>query len=411
MCFRNCQSIDIAVATGAQCEQEWNAWKRCLIDEDCNDSAGTCEAAIAAFDACLSLAANRSYCERNCPDLDLDMCVQDPDVCAARLACNTYCTRQTLDECVEQWLTTSRCEFDDGVIACELFCPDVGASPVFCAQYWEQNGECPDGPGPPVECVATQARCANAEIDPIAPVCTLGSPPVQQDGCSGDESLVNPTSCTSTGSTVIHQITALKVNGDCNEGYDLDGCDGASCNLGSLAPDEGEGGIDNALAGLGSVLQGVGGSIGGVDQALHEGLCSGAIDLQLIVDVNSSESCAVIDVRDGDASIGAVFLNYSETGCLSGVLGSIPLQVAGVSIVLDNATIRATASPAGLSDAVLGVTARQASAEVLLEQVIDGGSAVARQVLDISESLEGDADASCDAMSLTLSLGGVAQPE
>jgi hypothetical protein len=46
----------------------------------------------------------------------------------------------------------------------------------------------------------------------------------------------------------------------------------------------------------------------------------------------------------------------------------------------------------------------------IADQLIDGGSAVVAQVLDIQESLEGDIDAPCDSLSMTLDFGGPAVP-
>jgi len=95
--------------------------------------------------------------------------------------------------------------------------------------------------------------CANTDIDPIEPCCALLAPPDQENACTGNESLVNPTSCTATGTTVMYQLVLLKIAGDCNVGYDLDTCNGYSCERGLIAPGEGIDGVDNALAGLASV--------------------------------------------------------------------------------------------------------------------------------------------------------------
>ena len=91
-----------------------------------------------------------------------------------------------------------------------------------------------------------------------------------------------------------YDVQMIAVAGDCNAGFDLDRCDGESCINGGLAPGEGLDGVDNALTGLAPVLAGVGGNLGGVDQALYNGLCNGTIDWVFEIDTNLEENCASV---------------------------------------------------------------------------------------------------------------------
>ena len=443
-CYEDCLG-DYQREVGRQCGDEWIAIKDCEIDMECEDLFGDCNATAEVFDECVLLNASRDYCRTYCPEFDLEECQADTTECAdfanandycesqcptqdraqcieqristgicdyaeATDSCRQFCSRQELSACVEQWRSTGRCDFDSGVAACQGFCPSVGAPLNYCAEFWEDTGMCPDGPPPPVTCAEASKMCGNGDIDPIVVACSLAAPPAQANGCSGSESLVNPASCTQTGTTVIHQLTVMRVHGDCNGGYDLDGCDGNSCIPGMLGPGEGVGGVDNTLAGLAPVLAGVDGNIGGVDQGLHDDICAGDIDLTFAVDTNAAESCAIVQIRDGGTLIDTVLLNRSGAGCLSGTLGSIPISIGGMPGALGNAVVRMTVSSAGFSDGILGAAADQSTAEAIMEAILPGASAIVGQLLDINQDLVGEPSVACDAMSTTLEIGGIATP-
>ncbi|MGB8224383.1 MAG: hypothetical protein WCF10_17460, partial [Polyangiales bacterium] len=259
-------------------------------------------------------------------------------------------------------------------------------------------------------CVAATSMCANGSIDPTTEDCdpALATPPTA-DVCDGTESLTNPTSCTATGTTVTIDLSQMVINGDCNSGYDLDSCDGNSCVLGGLAPGEGVDAVDNALAGLAPVLVGVGGNLSGVNNAFYQGLCSGDIAIGLRIDANAEENCATVEILDAGTAGNPILMNLSSTGCLSGTIGTIPLNVAGIPGSMGNAVLRATLSAGGLSNGQLGATVDAATAGSIADQLIDGGSAVVAQVLDINEDLSGDTSAGCNALSMTLVVGGVTQ--
>ena len=103
----------------------------------------------------------------------------------------------------------------------------------------------------------------------------------------------------------------IAVAPDCDSGFNLDRCDGTTCINGGLAPGEGVDGVDNALTGLGPVFAGVGGNLGGVDQALYDGLCDGTIDWVFEVDTNLAENCATVLPLYGGTQAAPVALNFS----------------------------------------------------------------------------------------------------
>lgn len=256
-------------------------------------------------------------------------------------------------------------------------------------------------------CVATAPRCSNGQIDPVIedPTCMLSGPPVLANGCIGTESLINPANCTPTGNERAHDVQWIAIDGDCNSGFDLDNCAGESCSIGGLAPGEGVDGIDNALAGLAPIIAGVGANLSGVDQVLYDGLCDGSISWIFIIDPNAEESCVNVTPIYGGGLADTIPLNLSDTGCISGSLGTVPIPIAGVQGRLDNALMRGTVDSAQGFNMTLAATADEETATAIAEALLDGGGAVVRQVLDINSSLEDDLTSSCDALSLTLDVG------
>jgi hypothetical protein len=257
-------------------------------------------------------------------------------------------------------------------------------------------------------CAEASAMCASVPVDPIEPTCMLAAPPAE-DGCDGTESVVNPATCTAADNKITVQVTQLQIDGNCDSGYDLDSCTGYSCAVGSLALGEGIDGVDNAIAGLGPVAAGLGENLSRIDQALHDGLCAGAIAIGFTIDANLDENCANVDVLNAAGEVDrSIVMNFSDTACLSGATGSIPIDVGGVEGALANTLLRATVSNGGLSNGTIGGTIDQVTAAAIADLLVDGGSALAGQVLDINQDLSGDTANSCDAVSTTMTIGGVA---
>lgn len=178
-CYENCLR-DYQSEAERQCGDEWIALKDCQLDLDCEDLFGDCDSTKGAYDECVQTANNRAFCETNCPELDIIRCeqeamlcpahqfceatcpTQDPVQCVAQYmetgtceyreatdSCREYCAAQILSECVDEWIATGMCQFDDGAAACRALCPNYRPE-SYCAEYWEENGVCPDGP-PPLE--------------------------------------------------------------------------------------------------------------------------------------------------------------------------------------------------------------------------------------------------------------------
>ena len=278
------------------------------------------------------------------------------------------------------------------------------------------------GDVPPAACIDAETMCSNGEIDATVPCCALATPPDVADVCTGDESLENPASCTATGEVVTHQLTVFEIAGDCNVGYNLDSCNGVSCINGGLAPGEGVDGVDNALAGLAPVLAGVGGNLGGVNQAFSDALCGVSgdscdqqvtpLDIQFGVDANLEEGCANVDLILDGVSASSVILNVGPVTdglvCASGTLGSIPLEIGGTAGQFDNTVVRMTIAPAdGFANGLLGATVPADTAVAIAEALLEGAGAVVGQVFDVNADLSGDNENGCDSLSSTYSIGGV----
>lgn len=300
--------------------------------------------------------------------------------------------------------------------------------------------------GDPVPCQPTTDRCTNGTIDPHEPCCEQPVPD-QENACDGTESTENPATCTPTQNPITYRLTLMEVEGDCNVGYDLDGCDGASCVPSGLAPAEGVSGVDNALAGFASIAASVGGNLKPLNKELSDALCGStegrtceggddaggrcsrdedcrgadarcvtgdcrfeipAAEIRFVVDANPSEGCANVTVlTNGEPS--AHKLNLSDDGCMSGRLGSVPLPLLGWTYSLENTVVRVTVSPAGFSHGRLGGTMDGATMFEVIGTFLIG--AVATIVLDINASTPPtiDAAAECNGLSATLRIGGIAE--
>lgn len=263
-------------------------------------------------------------------------------------------------------------------------------------------------------CVEATGSCESREVDPIVedPSCTIEKPPVQPSACEGTESLVNPPSCARTGTTVTYQLTLLEIAEDCNAGYDLDDCNGNSCLSGDIAPGEGADGVDNALAGIAPLIEPLGGDLGGVSQAFYDAICEGRLDVRFEIDSNPEQRCASITTYVDDEFSGDVIVNRSEAGCLSGTLGNVLLTLGGdITRELGNVRFAMTMTDEGLSDGLAGATLDLATAAAIASEFIglDATGLIAR-LLDIDEEFQGDPERTCNALSASLRLGGVASP-
>ena len=102
--------------------------------------------------------------------------------------------------------------------------------------------------------------------------------------------------------------------------------------------------------------------------------------------------------------------------CASGTIGDLPISIGEPGMAVDgsigNAVVRVSITPdAGFSNGTLGGTVDQATAAAIADLLIDGGSAVVVQVLDINDDLSGDVGTACNALSLTLTIGGVVEAQ
>lgn len=261
-------------------------------------------------------------------------------------------------------------------------------------------------------CVPAERTCESLEaIDPIQEMCEIIVPD-QPSVCDGTASITNPMSCIASGNAVTHKLTKMQMVADCNAGYDLDGCDGRSCVSGGLAGGEGVSGVDNGLAVLAIHLRTSRGlNPSDLDQAFHDAICTGEIDLEIEVDLVPEENCAVVTISAGGVAGDPIPMNLSDDGCLSGTLGSIPIGFGETNGAIENALLRTTVSSRGLSDGILAGTADAALAVAMGDAAHEGfGTATIPQVLDINADLSGNSLVACDSLSMTLEIGGSAIP-
>ena len=279
----------------------------------------------------------------------------------------------------------------------------------------------PDGGVPEMgaACEPPASRCENWPVDGIEEdlSCAIEPTPKLTNACAGTESVMNPASCTSEGQESTYRARFLALAGseyfpelgtsiaDCNAGFDLDGCDGTSCDADSNFTTEGMGGVDNGIASLGASFRALGTDLSQVNQALYDGLCAGVLELSWILAPNLGESCVNVTlVIDGTPADEAIPMNLSDDGCASGTLGVVPLPIAGTPSFLANTVIRGTIDLDRGFDVELGGTLDKDSASALMEAVIEGGGAAVDVFSDINGDLRGDNNADCTAMSVTFDM-------
>ena len=247
------------------------------------------------------------------------------------------------------------------------------------------------------------------------------APPALADACAAITPILeNPASCdTSAVGAVDHQLTRIFAERDVDVGFDLDGVNtildqgdltNTSCTQSGLwnNPD-GVDGVDNQLAALGF-------SLDRLDSALATALCddpAGSFDLKLRLAVNPADQCANAQyVIDGALLAGSVSLNF-DSGCLSGMLPLFPLGFAAVPPVeawLTNVTFTASVDQAaGFDHAIIGGTASGENLVTIADIILPGaGQLVTGGGIDILGNLEISPATECDAVSVVLRAGGVA---
>ena len=309
------------------------------------------------------------------------------------------------------------------------------------------------------------------------PVCETSpaTPPMLDDACvtlAEPPSLTNPASCDTNGvAPVDHQVTMLVSEKNINVGFNLDAKEttracsggandgetcatvadcpdglcvlsGTSCIQGGLSSADGANGIDNQVAALLPVLEGIGSNLDNLDAALEAALCvdpPATFDLVIRLAVSETADCAnaqlvlggtVVQACDTDSDNAgsvcstsadctngacvdlAVPMNFVSS-CLSGTLPiSVPISVPGetepVPVLVDNFTITATVDQAqGFSNALFAGTVEGESAVALATVLNPDAGPVVAGTFDILQSLADEPSTACDSISLVVDAGGV----
>jgi hypothetical protein len=139
-----------------------------------------------------------------------------------------------------------------------------------------------------------------------------------------------------------------------------------------------------------------------------------ALELFFVVDANEASSCANVTIRSSGGDDSDVILNLGaktsgDTACLSGGLGSIPISVRGAPGTFANAQVAMTIGPDGFSDGLLGATADTATATTIAGAISDTAALLVDLTFDIDDALTQDTSVACNALSLSLLIGGVTQ--
>lgn len=180
-----------------------------------------------------------------------------------------------------------------------------------------------------------------------------------------------------------------------------------SCAKRELAAAEGIGGVDNGLGGLAVLFAEIGGALQPINQVFYDGLCDGSIDIALSLAPNVEEGCVnVTPIFDGAPAAVAIPMSLSDEGCISGTLGTVPLNVGEPPGTLANAVLRGTVDLATGFAFELGGTLDAQTASTFAEAIIEGGAGVVEEFFEINEDLSGDNYADCNALSATFDVRG-----
>jgi hypothetical protein len=131
------------------------------------------------------------------------------------------------------------------------------------------------------------------------------------------------------------------------------------------------------------------------------------------VNENPAAGCATVVVRtEGVEGMTTSFVNLSAANgdgnfCMSGKLKAISMPLLDFDGDLGNPSIRATLSPDGLSHGVLGATVDSETAVAIAKAISPIAASIVEATFDISSTLTQDTSATCDALSMTLEIGGV----
>jgi hypothetical protein len=239
-------------------------------------------------------------------------------------------------------------------------CDGGGTSQVVLNLTDPTNGVCA-GTGTCSVTVAT--TCASADDCPATETCDFTACAANAD-CDVQGGCTDTGACTDTGTCSVTVATMCAIDSDCPA---TETCTGAT-----------------ACA---------------IDDECTDVACVGATACAADADCAGQEVCvgAEVGVCEGD------------TGCMSGQLGSIPVTLAGAAGVLGNAVVRMTVSPEGFSDGLLGASADSETAIAIATAISDVAAGVVDLTFDINSTVTQDTSAMCDALSMTLEVGGAAE--
>jgi len=235
--------------------------------------------------------------------------------------------------------------------------------------------------------------------DGCEPVCDVPEPPSLPDACA-DTAVEsdNPATCPATGTVITYRVTKIAADPYASSGFDLDRVEGSSCVEGPLARPDAAGGVDNSLASLDTRA---------LDRELLNQICGGLLTLSFQVEANPEEACARVTVLNGDQEVTFAALNLSAA-CLSGELEQFVLPLADGPVVLENVILTATLDGMGISNWILGAIANESASQRIFVDILREPTAF-DSYFDIRTDLDATGELQCDATSLTLQLGGVAQ--
>lgn len=261
-----------------------------------------------------------------------------------------------------------------------------------CTELYQATSE------QPCECTPQEDGCE--------PICIVPEAPTLPDACAGVTApSEGPVICTAAEPPVTYVVSEIEVNTDPAVGFDLDGTEQASCVGGDLVGPDGPGGVDNSLSyvDLDELRPYLDLSV--LSRRIFEQVCYGAATLAFEVYPNPEEGCATVSVLSSGEIVASAALHL-DGDCLNGAIDRFMLPLPEEEVPLDNVRLTATLDPTGFSNMTLGATAGQYSGRRIFDVL--GEQSSYEEYLDIRTDLD-TTGMRCDAMSLTLDLGGATE--
>lgn len=207
-CYEGCLFEYQRQEADGGCGDEWIAIMDCQLELACEDPFGDCDPAAEDLSQCHRLAANRSYCEANCPDLEIETCQDDTSECQAIVYCDSTCPSLALEVCLQDPIECGR--IGRNRTYCQTNCPSFDLAtceqdPSECQQLVANRTYCIEH-CPSLDISACEQDTSECEqLVAAASYCELNCPLQLRQDCI--DQYLSTGDCDSSGSDGVYGFT------------------------------------------------------------------------------------------------------------------------------------------------------------------------------------------------------------